>query len=138
MLSSFLLAAALLLPGGAVTGRVTAAGGAPVVEARVSLVELGRQARTDVEGRFQFPGIPSGSYTLSVSAIGFKPVLRRVVVADADQVINLTLTESLVELPPIQVTSTPNATDPLSSPQPTAVVNGEDLHAAQARAWARP
>ena len=132
MLSSFLLAAALLLPGGAVSGRVTAAGGAPVVEARVSLVELGRQARTDVEGRFQFPGIPSGSYTLSVSAIGFKPVLRRVVVADADQVINLTLTESLVELPPIQVTSTPNATDPLSSPQPTAVVNGEDLHAAQA------
>ena len=132
MLSSFLLAAALLLPGGAVTGRVTAEGGAPVVEARVSLVELGRQARTDAEGRFQFPGIPSGSYTLSVSAIGFKPVLRRVVVADADQVINLTLTESLVELPPIQVTSTPSATDPLSSPQPTAVVDGENLHAAQA------
>ncbi|MBK8003199.1 MAG: TonB-dependent receptor [Gemmatimonadetes bacterium] len=132
MLSSFLLATALLLPGGAVTGRVTAEGGAPVVEARVSLVELGRQARTDVGGRFQFPGIPSGSYTLSVSAIGFKPVLRRVVVADADQVINLTLTESLVELPPIQVTSTPSATDPLSSPQPTAVVDGENLHAAQA------
>jgi iron complex outermembrane receptor protein len=129
---SFLLAAALLLPGGTVTGRVTTPTGAAIVEARVAVVELGRVTRTDAEGRYRIPDLPTGSYTLSVSAIGFKPVLRRFTAGEADQTIDVTLTESLIELPPLQVTSTPNATDPLTSPQPTAVLDAEQLHAAQA------
>ena len=45
---------------------------------------------------------------------------------------DFTLKPSLVELAPIQVTSTPNATDPLASPQPTAVLDGQTLATAQA------
>ena len=115
-----------------ITGQVMAGGGTPVPEARVVLVEAGRVVQTGPDGRYTLTGIPTGRYTLSVSAIGYAPQVRRVLVAATPLTADFTLKESLVELPPLQVTSTPTATDPLVSPQPTAVVDGENLHAAQA------
>lgn len=51
----------------AIGGRVTlTAGGAPVVEARVELVEQGLAARTDAQGRYQLGAISAGTYTLRV------------------------------------------------------------------------
>ncbi len=115
-----------------ISGRVTATDGTPLAEARIVVVEAGRAISTDLEGRYALPNLPNGSYTIAFSAIGYAPQAHRVRLTDAPQVLDIALKPSLVELPPIQVTSTPNATDPLVSPQPTAVLDGENLHAAQA------
>ena len=114
------------------SGRVTSTEGAAIAEARVTVVEAGRSVSTDPEGRYRISGLPGGSYVVSVSSIGFAPQAHRVRLTDQETVLDFALKPSLVELPPIQVTSTPGATDPLTSPQPTAVVDAENLRAAQA------
>jgi iron complex outermembrane receptor protein len=120
------------LPAGSVTGKVTSTDGTPLVDARVTVVEAGRSVSTNAEGVYLIAGLPTGSYTLSYSAIGYAPHARRVNLSEAPLSMDVALKPSLVELPPLQVTSTPTATDPLTSPQPTAVLDGENLHAAQA------
>jgi len=116
----------------ALSGRITsAADSTPLVDARVTVVEAGRTVTTDPEGKYRITGLPTGVYVVSVSAIGFAPQARRVRFTDRELALDFVLKPSLVELPPLQVTSTPGATDPLSSPQPTAVLDGDNLRAAQ-------
>ena len=68
---------------GTVTGRVVAATtAAPLEGARVDLVEVGRAATTDAQGRFRFGQVPAGSYTLRVQMIGYQPFERTVQVQD--------------------------------------------------------
>lgn len=117
----------------ALSGRITsAADSSPLVEARVTVVEAGRTVTTNLEGKYRITGLPTGVYVVSVSSVGFAPQARRVRFTNQEMALDFVLRPSLVELPPLQVTSTPGATDPLSSPQPTAVVDGDNLRAAQA------
>lgn len=117
----------------ALSGRITStADGSPLAEARVTVVEAGRTVTTDPEGKYRLTGLPTGVYVVSVSSIGFAPQARRVRLTAQEVTLDFALKPSLVELPPIQVTSTPGATDPLTSPQPTAVVDADNLRAAQA------
>lgn len=115
-----------------ITGRISSVTTLPLPDARVAVVEAGRTVVTDADGRYTVTNLPNGTYTIAVSAIGYAPAVRRVALAGQDITLDLSLKESLIELAPIQVTSTPTATDPLVSPQPTAVLDGENLHAAQA------
>ena len=115
-----------------ISGRITSIAVLPLPDARVAVVEAGRSVTTDADGRYAITNLPNGTYTLSITAIGYAPAVRRVVLAGQDVTLDAVLKVSLVELAPIQVTSTPTATDPLVSPQPTAVLDGENLHAAQA------
>ncbi|HSR91170.1 MAG TPA: TonB-dependent receptor [Gemmatimonadales bacterium] len=124
--------AGLVVAPHALIGRVTNTSGQSVSDARVLVVELRHSVQTDPDGRYKIPDLNPGSYTVSFSQIGYAPVARRITVGDSDLTLDVSLKESLVELPPIQVTATPSATEPLTSPQPTAVVEGEDLKRAQA------
>ena len=121
----------------AVGGTVTDSAGASIADARLILVELGRTTNTGVEGRFSFPGVNPGTYRLSVSAIGYAPVIERVTVGEADVTLHVALKRSLVELPAAQVTASASATTPMTSPQPTSVLGGEALRQAQAPRSAR-
>ena len=116
----------------ALSGRITnTADGSPLSEARITVVEAGRTVTTDMEGKYRITGLPTGTFVVSVSSIGFAPRAQRVRLSDQEITLDFALKPSLVELPPIQVTSTPGATDPLTSPQPTAVVDADNLRAAQ-------
>ena len=119
-------------PGATLQGRITTTDGSPLAEARIAVVPAGRVVLTDVEGRYIISALPVGAYTLSVSAIGYAPQVRSIRVANQDLFEDFMLKQSLVELPAIQVTSTPTTTVPLSSPQPTAVLEGRALSANQA------
>lgn len=72
---------------GAVEGRLLSAEGLPVSGASISLateeigfVSPGASASSDDQGAFAFPGIPAGTYKITVRAAGFAPVESRVVV----------------------------------------------------------
>ena len=103
-----------------VTGTVVDSAGKPIPEARVTLIELKRISSTTPEGRFVFPAVAPGQYHLSISAIGFAPTVEPLVVTDRDKSVTIRLKPSVVELPALQVTATPNATTLLNSPQPVA------------------
>jgi protocatechuate 3,4-dioxygenase beta subunit len=60
---------------GTVTDRLT---GRPIAGARLRLLELGLEAATDSSGRYVFRDIPSGEYTLTVEAPGYRPTALRV------------------------------------------------------------
>jgi len=51
-----------------IAGTVRDKKGQPIAEATVSLKEKGITAQTDQEGRYTFPNLPEGDYTLVVSA----------------------------------------------------------------------
>jgi iron complex outermembrane receptor protein len=114
-------------PVAAITGVVTDTSGAPLVDVRVTIVEANRSTRTDAEGRFAFYQLARGTYGLSFARIGYAPQVHRVRLDAEDSRLAVALVPSLVELPPIQVTSSPLATNLLDAPQPTSVVSAEDL-----------
>lgn len=119
-------------PAGSLRGQVTDTAGVPIAGAEVIIQEVHRAATTDREGHYRFEAVPEGAYSVSYRAIGYRPAVLRVIIDEEEQVRDVALLPSLVELPPIQVTATPLATSALESPQPLAVIQGDALRAAQA------
>jgi iron complex outermembrane receptor protein len=115
-----------------VSGTVSDTAGNVLADARVTLVEIARATTTDPEGRFAFPNVPSGAYRLSISAIGYAPVIRAITVRDSPVTVVVRLKPSVVELTELQVTASPNATTLLDSPQPVSVLSGGQLLERQA------
>ena len=77
--SSFIYAGAAA--GGAIAGTVTDPKGAVVVGATVTVTDAaGKQAHapvaTDAQGRYKIEGLPAGTYTVVVSAAGFREARR--------------------------------------------------------------
>jgi hypothetical protein len=65
----------------------------PIANARVALANESRIITTDSAGTFTLGGIPAGTQTLEVRAIGFAPEQRRLVlVGDADTTLQIRLT----------------------------------------------
>jgi iron complex outermembrane receptor protein len=124
-------AAARTPDAGVVSGRVTTPAGTPIPDVQVSLAELHRSATTDSAGHYSIGNVPAGSYTLTFLRIGYAPVVRRIVSTGGDVTTDVPMRESIIELTGIQVTATANATSALNSPQPTSVVAGDELRAAQ-------
>jgi iron complex outermembrane receptor protein len=121
------------LPAGAqqISGRVTDSLGTAIPDARVAVLEANRSTVTDADGHYLVPGLPAGTFGVSVAAIGFAPVVHRVVVR-GPVTLDVTLRRSLVELPDVQVTASPLASVSLTSPQPTSILSSETLATAQA------
>lgn len=84
-----------LQQGGAVRGTVVdARTAAPVADAQVQLIEMSRAFITAKDGRFEFTGVAPGTYTLTVSRIGYIFVRRGVQVgADAPSHLTVPLAE---------------------------------------------
>ena len=65
---------------GSLVGTVEDSSGAVVPNAKVTITEvatsLSRDGQTDDRGRYSFPSIPSGTYTVRTTASGFKTVVR--------------------------------------------------------------
>src|ERR1019366_220954 len=105
-LTLFAITAVLLVPGGlwaqgettsAILGQVTDSSNAVIPAAIVTVINretgLKRSARTDDAGRFNFPQLKPGSYTVRVEAQGFEPQQAENVVSGLGQkqTVNLTL-----------------------------------------------
>src|SRR2546422_10584196 len=66
---------------GSIAGSVTDASGAAVPKASVTVTNastgLSRQIATDEAGYYSIANLPQGSYDLSVSAAGFRPLIQK-------------------------------------------------------------
>lgn len=83
-------------PGRDLSGRVKAASGSPIPNARVSVKNLASgdtfSAVTSEDGSYRLARLPPGNYDVSVAARGFASVRTTVAIhADQDQVADLTL-----------------------------------------------
>src|SRR6266511_618004 len=93
---------------GTVAGRVTdQASGHALVDARVAVVGTALVARTNVDGRYVLPQVPSGEATLRVGTIGYASVSRSVAVAPGEIVTaDFTLTLTPYSLDEVVITAT--------------------------------
>jgi iron complex outermembrane recepter protein len=119
-------------PASTLSGRVTNPDGTPLAEVRISVGEASRTTTTDADGHYELAGLPGGTFSISFALVGYAPEVRRVTLRNAPVTLDVTLRPSVVELAELQVTATPLATTPLTSPQPTTILGGADLRVAQA------
>jgi len=63
---------------GSIGGRLTDENQNMVSSATVKLLPIGKGAKTDHQGNFFFEGLLPGNYTLKVSALGFKEIIKNV------------------------------------------------------------
>lgn len=87
------------------TGRVTDAGGQPLVGANVYLEKTFRGAITDLKGNFDIAGLPEGNYIVRVSYIGYETGIREVKVT-GDTRLDFTLRETPVMAEEVMVVAT--------------------------------
>jgi iron complex outermembrane receptor protein len=113
------------------TGTLVDPAGAPIPQVSVGVTELRRGTTTGEDGRYEIPTLPPGVYHVSFQRLGYAPSVLRITLSAATHVLDATLTESRIELPGTQVTASGTATTPLTSPQPTSVLEGEALRQAR-------
>jgi TonB-dependent starch-binding outer membrane protein SusC len=91
---------------GSVSGQVTeASSGETIPGANVLITELERGAATDLDGNFLIQDIPAGSYTISVTFVGYQPFTQSIEVRDGEVTeINPALREGAVGLSELVVT----------------------------------
>jgi iron complex outermembrane receptor protein len=119
-----------LAANGVIAGRALASTGAPVPDAKVSLVELHRRANTGADGGFRFDDVPAGTYLLEIVSSQFGSAVATVPVTagnTAQITIRLDLT---VHHEDVVVSASPYARGASSVAQPVTVLDGIDLQAA--------
>jgi len=97
----------IALQAGEIAGVVQDTRARPVTGARVTVVGSANQAVTDQEGRFRLGNLSGAEVSLSVTAIGFRPLTQSARVGD--RALRLALTEMAVNLDELVVTGTAGA-----------------------------
>jgi iron complex outermembrane receptor protein len=117
------------LPRPGISGRVSEAGsGAPVVSARVQVVEARRNDITHDDGTFSFPGIADGAYTIRIVRIGLAPVTRRVTVSrGVSSPVSVTMSPTALELDAMVSTGTVGSKSSKDVLSPTSIVGEAQL-----------
>ena len=88
-----------------ITGKITSESNAAVGNATITAKQKNRTNTTvaSVDGRFEIKGLKNGSYELIVSTIGYETSYERVVINNADQVLNLMLVAKSAQLQEVEV-----------------------------------
>ncbi len=101
--------------------------GRPVVGARLYITETKFWARSGGDGSFEFQHLSPGTYTVVISAANFELRTEKVELKEIDKQLNVIIRPSLLEGVAINVTAKSAASDFLSTPQPTTVLEGRQL-----------
>ena len=114
------------------SGQVTTTGDAPVADAIVVLTVAGREpvtVRTDAEGRFTIPNVPSGTHRLQARLVGLSPADVTVTVGGATPTPSLSIV--LAEIVRERVNVVGDLASLTRAPGSTHLLAGVDLQRAQ-------
>ena len=121
------LAAAASADAATLAGHVLSAGGEPVPDAVVSVVELRQETRTGPDGSFRFDDLPAGELLIEVSSPRFGGTVQRVLL-EQDSALDVTLElDQLVHSDQITVTATGVARGLGEVVTPVDVLSGTEL-----------
>lgn len=113
----------------AITGKVLDAEtgeGLPGVNVQVLGTVLG--ASTNLDGEFEIPRVPFGTYTLRVSMIGYaKKNIRNVRVTDETQPLTVELEEAPIEIDPVVISVSKWQQDAENTPATVEVLTAKDI-----------
>ncbi|MGM0459898.1 MAG: SusC/RagA family TonB-linked outer membrane protein [Bacteroidota bacterium] len=97
---------------GSVTGTVTdARTGEPLPGVSVVISEIQRGAPTNFDGEYQIPDVPSGTYTLTVSYIGYTGFTSEIQVGNSELVQDIELEQDVLGLEEVVVTGVGSGTE---------------------------
>ncbi|MBC7628060.1 TonB-dependent receptor [Ferruginibacter sp.] len=94
----------------------------PLTFITVSIPDLHTSVLTDSTGHFTFNRIPSASYEIQISAVGYK-IFSKVIQINGSVSVNFELDKSSMELTEVVVTGSSKATQIKKSPLPIIAVN---------------
>lgn len=110
------------------TGTVTDSDHQKIANANVQLKKTSMKTVTDQNGRFQFKGIPSGTYTIRISVTGFLNH-ESVISINSDQAINLdfTLQNDNADLNEVIVSASRKAESLSQTPSSVTILTAKDI-----------
>ena len=109
----------------AIKGVVTDSRDNPLPGVNVAFPQLSRGTYTKSDGSYSIQNLPTGSYTLVFSFVGYENKNREVTLEPGETVtLDIRLQRSLIEEETITVTGTPYASDPLTTPADVDVLTG--------------
>jgi len=79
---------------GSIQGSVLDENGTPLAGASLTIVGLDRQTATDNAGVYSFSDVPNGTYTVSVSFVGFETAEQQITVTGSQQTLDFKLVSS--------------------------------------------
>ncbi|MTI87177.1 MAG: TonB-dependent receptor [Balneolaceae bacterium] len=110
---------------GQIQGTVTAEGEA-VQGANVGIASIQKGSPTDGEGKFVIKKVPVGSYTLQISAVGYKKQKREIIIEAGKTIeLEIELEASLLKLDQLVITGTMRETFIKDSPVKVNVVSNQ-------------
>lgn len=115
---------------GSITGRVTGGSPAePIIGANVVVRGTTRGAVTDVQGQYRIQDVPSGTYTLVFSLIGYQRVTRSSVVVEAagETVVDVTMVQAPVQTEQVVVTASKREQSLQDVPVSISVVDAAEI-----------
>ena len=91
---------------GTVSGTITdARNGETIPGVNVLITELDRGAATNADGKFEINNVPSGTYTLRASFVGYTTIERDIEVGNEDVTLDLQLKPDLIGMDDVIVTA---------------------------------
>lgn len=109
-----------------IQGTVTDDTGNPVPGVNVAFPQLNRGAYTKSDGSYIINNLPTGTYTLVFSYVGYENQNKEVTLEKGETVtLDVSLQRTLIQEETITVTGTPYASDPLTTPADVDVLTGD-------------
>ncbi|MDZ7715474.1 MAG: TonB-dependent receptor [Balneolaceae bacterium] len=117
---------------GSIKGKVTDANDNPLPGVNVILPEIDKGTSTNANGEYNITNVPTGTYTISFSYVGFANKVQRVTIEDgATTELNVSLKNQAIQFDAVTVTGTAYASDPLTTPADIDVITGDNKFAIQ-------
>lgn len=116
-----------------VTGRIQTAAGLPLGGATVSLLNTNWGTTTGADGWFRLANVAGGTYTLSISSVGYATHTRSLTVNGPVTLETITLAESDNQIGEVIVTAEKIETDAQRTPVAVSVLNARQLR--EYRVW---
>ncbi|MEL7834222.1 TonB-dependent receptor [Fodinibius sp. Rm-B-1B1-1] len=109
-----------------IKGTVTDDNNEAVAGVNVAFPQLNRGTYTKADGSYTIKGLPSGTYTLVFSFVGYENQNKEVRLKKGEPLtLDISLQRTLIQEETITVTGTPYASDPLTTPADVDILTGD-------------